>query len=402
MEAAEKCRCELHLLLTSGELLHIVRHNLQKTGGLFVIKKMGRYILIVSAFLFVFGAITGCGTKEEKTQTAKPVIAPSPAEMEAKTQAPPADVKGESPVKQVTDDTAGTAVEVDGVKMTKSHLDAEVKKRMAMLKDQIPADKIEQARAEIRKGLVDDFVLRTLMVKEVADKKVTATEKEIAEVMAAMKAQLPPGMTMDEFIKKNQIDAAKIREEIGMNIKINKLVDKGLGGKLKVADKEIAEFYEKNIDKFKKPESVHARHILIARTPEDKEKALADKKAKAEDLRKKLLGGADFADLAAKNSDCPSKQAGGDLGTFSRGQMVKPFEDAAFSQEKNAIGPVVETDFGFHIIQVLDHQASQTVKLDADMKKRISSFIEEQKHQTAFDEMVKRLRAAANIVVYGK
>ena len=220
--------------------------------------------------------------------------------------------------------------------------------------------------------------------------------------MDEMKSQLPAGVTMEDLVKKNQIDMAKMREDIGMNIKINKLIDQAPGGKIKIAEKEITDFYEKNKDKFTKPESVHARHILVSKTPEDKEKSLAEKKAKAEDLRKKLLGGADFADLAAKNSDCPSKQAGGDLGTFNRGQMVKPFEDAAFSQEKNAIGPVVETDFGFHIIQVLDHQPAQVMKLDAEMKQKIGTYLEGQKRKEAFDGMAKRLKASANIVVYGK
>lgn len=381
-----------------------------------MIRKMGRTVLIVTIFFFIFGGIAGCGTQEEKSTAAKPVMAPSPAEIEAAKTAPaaqtpaaaPAAAKASAPaaakeaVVEKKEDAAGIAVEVDGVKMTKAQLNAELKKRMEAFKDEIPPEKMEQARAEIRKSLVDDFVLRTLLGKEVAAKKMTATEKEITEIFDGMKAQLPPGMTMDDVIKKNKIDVAKIREEIAMNIKINKLVEKGLGAKAKVADKEISEFYEKNREKFKTPESVHARHILVSKAPEDKEKALADKKAKAEDLRKKLLGGADFADLAAKNSDCPSKQSGGDLGTFSRGQMVKPFEDAAFSQEKNAIGPVVETEFGFHIIQVLDRQAAQVSKLDGEMKKKISAFLEGQKRQNAFDETVKRLKSAANIVVYGK
>ena len=184
-----------------------------------------------------------------------------------------------------------------------------------------------------------------------------------------MKTQLPAGMTMDELLKKNKIDPAKMREEIGMNIRINKLVMQELGGKVKITDKEISDFYKKNQDKFKKPESVHARHLLVAKVPGDTDKIKAEKKAKAEELRKQLVAGADFADLAKKNSDCPSKQNGGDLGTFARGQMVKPFEDAAFSQEKNAIGPVVETDFGFHIIQVLEHQSPQIAKLDGGNEK---------------------------------
>jgi peptidyl-prolyl cis-trans isomerase C len=368
--------------------------------------------MIVTACSLILGMTVGCGSKEEKAKTAKPVIAPGPAETTAAPAAVPTAVQEAVPVAALPAvhpavpekkaDAAGVAVEVDGVKMTKAQLNAELQKRLAMLKGQIPADKLEHAKAEIRKGLVDEFVMRTLLNKEVAANKVTATDKEIAAVMEEMKSQLPAGVTMDELIKKNRIDAAKMRDDIGMNIKINKLIEKALGGKIKITDKETTDFYEKNKDKFTKPETVHARHILVSKVPEDTEKSLSDKKAKAEDLRKKLLGGADFADLAAKNSDCPSKQAGGDLGTFARGQMVKPFEDAAFSQQKNAIGPVVETDFGFHIIQVLDHQASQVVKLDTDTKQRINTSLESEKRKSAFDGIVKGLKAAANIVVYGK
>ena len=377
-----------------------------------MIQKIGRYIMIVTACSLILGMTVGCGSKEEKAKTAKPVIAPGPAETTAAPAAVPTAVQEAAPVAafpavhpavpEKKADAAGVAVEVDGVKMTKAQLNTELQKRLAMLKGQIPADKLEHAKAEIRKGLVDEFVMSTLLNKEVAAKKVTATEKEIAAVMEEMKSQLPAGVTMDELIKKNRIDVAKMRDDIGMNIKINKLIEKALGGKIKITDKETADFYEKNKDKFTKPETVHARHILVSRAPADTEKNLTDKKAKAEDLRKKLLGGADFADLAAKNSDCPSKQAGGDLGTFARGQMVKPFEDAAFSQEKNAIGPVVETDFGFHIIQVLDHQASQVVKLDTDTKQRINTYLERENLKSAFDGIVKGLKAAANIVVYGK
>jgi peptidyl-prolyl cis-trans isomerase C len=373
-------------------------------GGWIVIQKFGRYMMIVMACSLVLGMMVGCGSKEEKAKNAQPVIAPGPAETPAAQAAvpepAPAAEQPAAPPKK--GDAAGIAVEVDGVKMTKTQLNAELQKKLAMIKGQIPADKLEQAKSEIRKALVDEFVMRNLLNKEIAAKKVTASDKEIAAVMDEMKSQLPAGMTMDELIKKNKIDLAKMREDIGMNIKINKLIEQTLGGKIKITDKETAEFYEKNKDKFTKPETIHARHILVSKVPEDTEKSLTEKKAKAEDLRKKLLGGADFADLAAKNSDCPSKQAGGDLGTFARGQMVKPFEDAAFSQEKNAIGPVVETDFGFHIIQVLDHQASQVVKLDAETKQRINNYLEGQKKKDAFEGIAKRLKAAANIVVYGK
>ncbi len=364
-----------------------------------MIQNIARGMMIVMACSLILGTAVGCGAKEEKAQTAKPVMAPGPAETVTPVAALPAVQPAVSENK--TDDT-GIAVEVDGVKMMKAQLNSAMQQKLAQLKDQIPPASLEQAKTEIRKGLIDEFVMLTVLKKELAAKKVIAGEKEITEVLESMKAQLPAGKTMDDLLKKNGIDMAKIREDIGMNIKMDKLVKQELGGKIKVTDKEISEFYEKNKEKFTTPESVHARHLLVAKVPEDTDKTKADKKVKAEGLQKKLVAGADFADLAAKNSDCPSKEKGGDLGTFTRGQMVKPFEDAAFSQQKNVIGPVVETDFGFHIIQVLEHQSAQIGKLDGEAKKRITAFLERQKQQIAFEGMVKRLKAGANILVYGK
>lgn len=351
--------------------------------------------------------VTGCGSREEKAGAAKPVIAPGPvAAAEADSTkssaepSAPAPKKTADPAKNIADSTV--AVEVDGEKLSGKQLDSEMQQKLAILKGQIPPESLEQAKAEIRRSLVDEFVVRTLLNREIVKKKIAASDKEVTEILDSMKSQLPAGVTMDDLLKKNKIDTVKMREEISMNIKINKLILQELGGKINISDKEVSEFYNKNKEKFKKPESVHARHILIASAPGDTEKVKSEKKAKVEGLRKQLVGGGDFAEIAKKNSDCPSKENGGDLGFFSRGQMVKPFEDAAFSQERKAIGPVVETDFGFHIIQVLEHQTAQVMKLDGETKKQIATFLEREKQEGAFTGLVKRMKAGANIVVYGK
>jgi peptidyl-prolyl cis-trans isomerase C len=113
-----------------------------------------------------------------------------------------------------------------------------------------------------------------------------------------------------------------------------------------------------------------------------------------------LLAGANFAEVAKRNSDCPSKETGGDLGVFTRGEMVKEFENAAFSQDVNAIGPVVETEYGYHIIQVLERHAPKALDLDERMKGNISAFLVQQKQQETFDAILKKLRAKAKITVY--
>jgi peptidyl-prolyl cis-trans isomerase C len=105
------------------------------------------------------------------------------------------------------------------------------------------------------------------------------------------------------------------------------------------------------------PQVVSVRHILIAAPPKMDDQTRQQRKTKAEEIRAQLLKGANFAEMAARYSDCPSKTKGGSLGMFRRGKMVKPFEDAAFSQRVGEIGPVIETVYGYHIVQVMDRLA---------------------------------------------
>lgn len=145
-----------------------------------------------------------------------------------------------------------------------------------------------------------------------------------------------------------------------------------LGSKYTPSDKDIQDYYNRNLKaRFTHPEQAHAQHILIAvpAGATDKEKAAA--KAKAEDVLKQAQAkGADFAKLAAKYSDDTSnKLQGGDLGTFGRGQMVKPFEDAVFAMKPGQI-EMVETRFGYHVVKLVSMTPAHTDTL-AEAKTKI-------------------------------
>jgi parvulin-like peptidyl-prolyl isomerase len=101
-------------------------------------------------------------------------------------------------------------------------------------------------------------------------------------------------------------------------------------------------------------EQVRASHILLMYAGSARSSATRSQeeaKTSIAELKAKIDGGADFAELARAHSDCPSSEKGGDLGTFGRGQMVGPFEQAAFGMQVGEVSPVVETDFGYHIIK---------------------------------------------------
>jgi len=135
-----------------------------------------------------------------------------------------------------------------------------------------------------------------------------------------------------------------------------------------VSDAEAKNFYDSQVGSAK-TEEVRARHILV------------ESKEKARELFEKVAYGTDFAELAKQHSKDPgSKDQGGDLGYFSKGQMVPQFEEAAFKLQKGEVSQPFETQFGWHIIKVDDRRAGQAVPYDA-VKDRILATIIHQKAQ---------------------
>ena len=153
---------------------------------------------------------------------------------------------------------------------------------------------------------------------------------------------------------------------------------------MKVDDKEIKDFYDANSAKFQSDEQRHASHILIAAGTSDKEKIAA--KAKAADVLAQLRKAPkSFETLAIKYSQDPSGAKGGDLGTFGRGAMVKPFEDAVFGMKVGQISDLVESEFGYHIIR-LDGITGQNTSFES-LKLQIKGELSWQKAQAKYAEL---------------
>lgn len=171
-----------------------------------------------------------------------------------------------------------------------------------------------------------------------------------------------------------------------------------LGEKLNPTDKEIADFYKRNLKTlFSYPQRVRARHILVAVAPDAPGKARQAAKAKAEQILAQLKKGADFAKLAAQDSDDPgTRDRGGDLGFFERGQMIKPFEEAAFKLKPGQLSDVVATRFGDHIIRVDEVKPAHTDTLEQARPRAIELIRARAGKRTAIDYQRADLAAALN------
>jgi peptidyl-prolyl cis-trans isomerase C len=359
-------------------------------GKTFMLRITNKISLSVFMGLSVAAALalnTGC-----KEKTPAPSSEQGSASM---TQQSPASPMA-APVASMPTDPAAVIAVVDGEKITAGAVNEEVSKMMNRFGNRMPPERLAQMRDQMVEQAKENLILRTLLTNQVKKENVTVTEEEIKTAVDQFKQSLPEGMTMDDLMKQAGMSQEEFNKNITLDLSVNKLLTKVTESIPQPTDEQIKAFYDENKERFSEPETVNARHILISVEPTDDDAAKAAKKAKAEEIQKQLAGGADFAALATEKSDCPSKAKGGDLGSFSRGQMVKPFEDAAFSQKVNEIGPVVETQFGYHIIQVTDHKQAGTNTLE-EMKDRISKILLSQERQKAAQKYIEGLKEKATI-----
>ena len=152
-----------------------------------------------------------------------------------------------------------------------------------------------------------------------------------------------------------------------------------------VTDEEALNYYNSNSAQFTQAPQVSAKHILV-----DSEE-LANK-VKAEIDSNELS----FEDAAVKYSTCPSKEQGGDLGTFGKGMMVKEFEDAAFTLDLNVVSDAVQTQFGYHLIKVEERTEGSTMEFDA-VKDQIVNRLLQQSQERKYLDLVKELETKYSV-----
>lgn len=201
---------------------------------------------------------------------------------------------------------------------------------------------------ELNKDVVNELVYQALLYEDAMEK---GMDKE------------------DEFIQVVE----KTKESMLKTYALGKLL-----ATAEVKDEDIKKFYEENKDAFKQAESADASHILVE---EDK----------AREIYEKIKNGGDFEELAREFSTCPSKEKGGDLGTFTRGQMVKEFEDAVFENEVGTITEPVKTQFGYHIIKINKKNPARELSFD-EVKDKIVEQVKRQKEQEIYNKKITELK----------
>ncbi|BCR05331.1 peptidylprolyl isomerase [Desulfuromonas versatilis] len=255
--------------------------------------------------------------------------------------------------------------------------------------EQLSVEELE----EIRALAMEKLVARELIYQEALAEGVVAADDAVSAEIDKVIANFPSEEEFYATLAKAGIQPIAYYRMLRQDLTVNLMSEKKLAQVAEPAEAEILETYRRHPEKMKKPGRARACHILVKAPPGDREEALV----KIRRIKEQATAD-NFADLAREHSQCPSAQRGGDLGYFHRGDMVKPFSDAAFSQQVGAVGDIVETPFGVHLIRVLDHEPDSSLSLE-EARPSIRRFLKETAGAQLLKQWVEDLRRRADIEI---
>jgi peptidyl-prolyl cis-trans isomerase C len=276
-------------------------------------------------------------------------------------------------------------------------------KEISRIKNQIIAQGnqvTEPGMAEIKKQVLDNLISMELLYQTCLEKGITADQKTVDDEWTKVKSGYPDETQFKKALTDLNVTEETVKDQIKKGLTINNYIEKNFAEKTVIPESEAKTFYDNNATKFVKPESVRASHILILVEPTADETKKKAARAEIEKIQTKIKAGGDFATLAKENSKDPgSSEKGGDLGFFSKGQMVKPFEDAAFALTPGAVSDIVETQYGYHIIKVTEKQPAGKYSFD-EVKVNLTKYLKDNKVKKDLSDFIKGLRDKAKVEIF--
>ena len=285
---------------------------------------------------------------------------------------------------------------VNGVSISQVEFDRELDffvKRVAARGQQVSESEMVKIKGEVLENIVE----REVLFQESKKKGIQIKPEAISEQLKSIKARYPNEEEFSKMLGNLKMTESDIKLQIERGMAIQQLIDKEVTEKIKVTDEETKSYFDANPDMFQQPEQIKASHILIKVDTKATDAQKAEARKKINEVQKKVKKGEDFATLAKTYSEGPSAPNGGDLGYFRRNSnLVKPFKDAAFKLEVNETSDIVETQFGYHLIKVVDKQPAKKLTY-AEVKDQLNEHLKKSKMSAEVNAYIIGLKKDAKI-----
>jgi peptidyl-prolyl cis-trans isomerase C len=344
--------------------------------------------LLVALVLSACSRSTPASAQTENT--AKPATAQDQAAAgQASTPAAPA-------IKPVPAELPDVVARVNGETISKTDFEKAVKNIEANAGGPVPPDQ----RDRVYRGVLDQMIGFRLLIQESKTRKTVVADAELDKRVAQIRSRFPSEEEFKKALDQQNVTVEQLRTDAMNDMLVGSMLQAEVGTKVAVTPEQVNDFYQKNPAQFQQPERVRASHILIGFPDNADDAAKKQSRTKAAEILKEVKAGKDFAALAKQHSTDPgSGSNGGDLGFFQKGQMVPPFEQAAFALKPGETSELVESQFGIHIIKMVERQAGRTVPIE-EVRPKIQQYLEGQGRQQQTQAFVDSLKAKGKIEIY--
>jgi peptidyl-prolyl cis-trans isomerase C len=294
-----------------------------------------------------------------------------------------------------TDLGKGTVAVVNGKEISRASFERELAEAEKRIK-QTGQSYDDKAMRKVSSDVLENLINNELLYQESVRKGYKANDLKAEIQLQRIKEQFGTEEQFLNTLKERGYTEKSLYEHIGRMIAIEDYIDSEIARKITISEEDARDYYNDNPDTFVQPEQVRASHILILvdDKTDDKKKKEAMKKIK--EIQRKLKKGEEFDALAKEYSQGPSSERGGDLGYFSRGQMVKPFEESAFALEPGEVSDIVETQFGYHLIKLTDKKPERKIPF-SEVKEDIVKYLVDMKIFGQVKVLIEKLREEAAI-----
>ena len=238
-------------------------------------------------------------------------------------------------------------------------------------------------RAEISRVVLDQLIEQRLVLQEARRNSAMPTETQVESQLQEIKRNFPTESDFEMALSQRNLSLAELKDRLRTNLAVRNLMVKVAPAT--VSDLEIEQYFREHRNEFDRSEQVHVKHILL------------DDENQARLVLAKLRRGESFDDLARQYSKDPgSREQGGDLGFVSRGQLVPEFEQVAFALQPKQISDIVKTQYGYHLIQVLERRPPQPATLE-QARDQIRGVLLSGRQEASFQEWLKKIKTQAKI-----
>ena len=274
----------------------------------------------------------------------------------------------------------------------------ELKKAVAQYKKRGMALTADQEKSAA-KTLIEDEIGRALLVLKAKQSGIKVSEKMLLARLKEVKSKFKSDSIFEHRLADRGMTVDQYKQELEIDMYMDQIIKKEIEPKIKIAEKDSRDYYNKNKKKFESPEKVRASIMLLKFNPS---KGKAGEQAilkKFESILDQVKNGSDFGAMAQQHSQDSLASKGGDLGFFTRKQMLPAFSNRAFKMKVGEVSEIFRTGHGFHVLKVTDKKPGGLSPFEAE-KAKIEKFLTNKKVSQATRDYIETLKKQAKIKTY--